>query len=546
MYAHGKGTSLLWINKDKSNLESRDHTNLVNSHAQRYQRLTDWKRRNPGASIVKKYYPWSRRPNWYSPGIESVSGGAVSSEEAAIGPNARQSQPSASRTRQAHAAERSANEQGSVKQPPKTPSSNLATGKCSLPKELYLQSYKLDATARNFTNAEQNFSYFRSTPCALLAPAVVGQNLQEVDNGTSRETATEAPNHVTDQNPPQADTNTSYNYFCQPTWSHETPVRHGKLMGRTFGSSDIAVDVGDLDDPAAVTSSRPFTDREIDTYARTQPIANIFSDLDDTSLPFDVKDLGWYYSAHDWAELCDVGLLTRRASHQDSESYNLETPSYLDHPLSPPTSLSISKLPEGFREAALSLTLSVELLALLGEIQEINEQVEPTPRAQGNFENEDGYKVYGIVLKIADTVRAYDLSLTERLICLGLVAHLFGTDISMHGDLFKRHKSFVLDEFVALGPFLAPSEALWWASFVIAASVDDYSRMQAPRLEWMILDQDLSCDSTVRDWPTARCVLQRFFWNTTLESRLENCWQLAVERQEALIHQLDQNLQPVA
>jgi hypothetical protein len=545
MYAHGKGTSLLWINKDKSNLESRDHTNLVNSHAQRYQRLTDWKRRNPGVSGFKKYYAWSRRPNWNSSGIESVSGEAVSAKEVSTGPNARQCQPSVSATRRANAAERSANEQGRVKLQQETPSSHLAARNRSLSKKSCLQSHNLDAAAPNFTNAEQNLSQFSSTSCAFLSPAVVGQNFREENNKTSRDTVKNARNHVTQQNSPQADTNASYNYFCQPTRSHEIPVRREQFMGRTFGSSDITDEVGDLDDPAAVASFRPFTDWEIDTYAQTQPSESIFSELGDTSLAFDQKDLGWYYSADNWTELYDVGLLTRRDLRQDHE-HDLKMPTYLDHPLSPETNFSVSKLPEGFQEAALSLTLSIELLALLGEIQEMNEQVEPTPREQGSFENKDGHKDYRVVLQIADTIGAYDLSLTERLICLGLVAHLLGTDASMHEDLFERHKSHILDEFVALGPFLAPSEAVLWASFVIAASVDDYSRMQAPRLEWMILDQYLSCDSAVSDWPAARCVLHRFFWNTSLESRLENCWQLAVERQQALIHQLSQNLQSLA
>lgn len=478
MYAHGKGPTLLWINKDKSNLECRDHTNLVNSHAQRYQRLKDWERKNPGVSALKKYYPWSQHPNWSALGIGSVPGEFASSNEATATSNRRPRNLSVSSPRQ-----------------------------------------RTRATTGEETRA-------RDTPREGLKAVVkdrAGRAATQSTEETNQKAKRKAGNQLAYENSSQAGCHTSHKDFYEAAWIKTVPTRHGPFTNN-------AEERIDLDSNATDTGFGPFTDWPTDTYTKIRPTDDRFSHLG--GIPHHVTTLDLFNSGDSGAQLRWDSCLPQHAFPQETTSCDLKATSYLAHPLSAETSLSISKLPEGFQEAALSLTLCVEVLGLLGEIQVLKEQILSTSMERESFLNVDCQEVLSIVLQIVDTIRAYNLTLIERAICLGLVAYLLGTETSMHEGLFNDFRSRLLDDFSALDQHLKPSEAFLWASIVIATSTDGDSQTQAPRLEWSMLDQYLTFDQAVQNWAMARCVLQKFFRNATLESRWETCWHQALLRRK--------------
>jgi hypothetical protein len=246
---------------------------------------------------------------------------------------------------------------------------------------------------------------------------------------------------------------------------------------------------------------------------------------------------GWFRTCFSWAELRWAGYIAR-ASSTTKSNVGLKYPTYPTHPFNPATCLSISKLPEGLREAALTLQLSNEVLTFLEQVQLWSTGPDPTcaetwmrqPLASFSRSRDDYLRSLRISIACANILGKYVLKPSERLLCVGVVAYIISADGSVDDGRQPGGLEDHMAGIKAVCDEVEMCEHLIWAGLAVACSTDG---VMAPLSNhWVLLDRVMEMDSRnkFREWKDLKTVVRKYFWNPFIEAKWERCWEAAVER----------------
>lgn len=246
---------------------------------------------------------------------------------------------------------------------------------------------------------------------------------------------------------------------------------------------------------------------------------------------------GWFRTCFSWAELRWAGHVARASSLKKS-SVPLKLPTYPAHPFNPTTCLSISRLPEGLREAALQRKLSNEVIAFLEQVQiwmtgpqkPCAEFWTRQPLASFVRDRNDYLKSLRISMQGTDILGTYALKPSERLLCIGVIAYIISIDSSVDDGRQPRGLDDHMAGMQAACSEVALCEYLLWAGLVLAASRD--SAMAPLSNHCVLLDRMLELDTRndYRHWKDVKPLLRKYFWNPFIEAKWEMCWQTAISR----------------
>jgi hypothetical protein len=249
---------------------------------------------------------------------------------------------------------------------------------------------------------------------------------------------------------------------------------------------------------------------------------------------------GWFRMCFSWAELRWAGHIAR-ANSMRNITVPLEIPTYPAHPFNPATCLSISRLPEGLREAALQRQLCNEVISFLEQVQtwttgphkECAEVWVRQPVASFMRDRNDYLKSLQISVQGAELLGKYTLRPSERLLCIGVVAYIISADGSADDG---RQAKGLDDHLVGIKTVCAEArlcDYLLWAGLVLAASTDGH--MAPLSNHCVLLDHMLELDrrNNYREWKDLQMMLRKYFWNPFIEAKWEVCWQAAVSRKFA-------------
>ena len=249
---------------------------------------------------------------------------------------------------------------------------------------------------------------------------------------------------------------------------------------------------------------------------------------------------GWFKMCFSWVELRWAGHIARVNSMRSLE-LPMEEPTYPAHPFNASTCLSISRLPEGLREAALQRELSNEVIAFLEQVQiwttgphkACAEVWTRQPLASFMRDRNDYLKSLRISVQGAEILGKYILRPSERLLCIGVVAYIISVDGSADDG---RQLKGLDDHMVGIRTLCDEvhfCDYLLWAGMVLAASTD--SPMAPLRNHWVLLDRMLELDirNDYRSWTDVQPMLRKYFWNPFIEAKWEVCWRAAISRKLA-------------
>jgi hypothetical protein len=227
---------------------------------------------------------------------------------------------------------------------------------------------------------------------------------------------------------------------------------------------------------------------------------------------------GWFRSHLGWTEF---QWATYKARNRLNTSM---VPAYPRHPFPSALSVSVSKLPEGFREAALSRNLSIEVINLLRNVSSWT----------NTRDNEEPgiYYLEGLksISDVVEVMSKYDISRSERIICIATVAYIIETDGRSKEARTPRGLEDHLLDIERLHSGLSLNDMLLWAAVVIAASNDDPKNSSANK--WKVLDciMDADMDNELDEWEDVKKRTRKFFWNESIETTWESCWRVALDR----------------
>jgi hypothetical protein len=248
---------------------------------------------------------------------------------------------------------------------------------------------------------------------------------------------------------------------------------------------------------------------------------------------------GWFRVCFSWAELRWAGHIAR-ANETKSITAPLEPPTYPTHPFNPATCLSISRLPQGLREAALQKQLSNEVISFLEQVQtwtlgpqtDCAEAWVRQPLASFMRDRNDYLKSLRISVIGADILGKYILKPTERLLCIGVIAYIISADGSADDGRQAKGLDDHLAGIQALCAEAGLCDYLLWAGLVLAASTDGIAPLSNKRV---LLDRMLELDTRgdYGEWSGVKLMLRKYFWNPFIEAKWEVSWLAAVGRKAA-------------
>ena len=240
-----------------------------------------------------------------------------------------------------------------------------------------------------------------------------------------------------------------------------------------------------------------------------------------------IENLGWqgWFRTHlGWTEF---QWATYKARNRLDTSM---VPTYPRHPFPSALSVSVSKLPEGFREAALSRNLSIEVINLL---RNVSSWTNTRNKGQPGIYYLEGLK---LISDVVEVMSKYHISRSERVICIATVAYIIETDGRSKEARTPRGLEDHLLDIEKLHSGLSLNDALLWAAVVIAASNDN---PKVPSInKWKFLDWIMDADmgNELGELKDVKKLLRKFFWNGSIEKSWECCWEVALDRKTKRIN----------
>lgn len=209
-----------------------------------------------------------------------------------------------------------------------------------------------------------------------------------------------------------------------------------------------------------------------------------------------------------------------------------EIPVYANHPFSPDYAASLSRIPTGFSNLAVSSLLSVQCVRIIERMP----HKPPSPTDETSYHTTTTQADLHSIL--TDLLKLTTLSTTkmEHLLCHGLVAYClplqYGVPLPINTT---RTLQTCVEAYMKLN-FAENEErldgkCLLWIAVVIAAGLDicaDGSLRNAP-----VLDRILHKFPQARDWNKVEKILQTFLWHEDLAPQWYRTWQSVLARRKS-------------
>ncbi|OAP65231.1 hypothetical protein AYL99_01203 [Fonsecaea erecta] len=228
--------------------------------------------------------------------------------------------------------------------------------------------------------------------------------------------------------------------------------------------------------------------------------------------------------------VCDMAIQRRQNTRLKAITPQLVL-RYPKHPFPPTLSALVTKLPDGFRELALSCKISIKTIELLYQLASrvSGECAEVLPHVWGRSEQFE-------LMRVVATEAAPKL---ERQICfLALIferswlATTSGPAVPrrLYGrmdQIFRDHLREVTRDMIELGTAV-DSDFMIWATMVIVTTANESKLSEDESRELMGLVFILC--RQMKSWDTTMESLRRYYWNEPLMARWQTEWSLARSR----------------
>lgn len=188
MSINNKENAFLFINRDVTNFQSRDHLKIANSHARRAQHHKEWKHTKLRSSVSKTYFSWRYRPNPTPLKTRPPTGNSVSvvyedstvSDEQTRRPGAQHSIP----------IDRLECDASEAKSPWELPPNNVTAQETRfLTCSWHSQLDNFDADAQCSIPPEQHLPNLEPSPRNILTQSSIEYDCRGLDNQASTEAA---------------------------------------------------------------------------------------------------------------------------------------------------------------------------------------------------------------------------------------------------------------------------------------------------------------------------------------------------------------------
>jgi hypothetical protein len=234
---------------------------------------------------------------------------------------------------------------------------------------------------------------------------------------------------------------------------------------------------------------------------------------------------GWLSSTYTWAELCWQDRKIEIAKQHSQEA--LEALTYPAHPYFPTLCATISALPEGFRDLALSSTLSLQVIHHLDKVTQWMKILVQSPA-----EECDSNSAYLEELQLAHQTRILlqtcSLTQEENLACVGTIGFIITHDDRVQNDRHpKGLTDFIPDPECLSSEIQLRNVTLWMALVVAAAEHNGPTPLQS---QLALLDHVVAQNWYGNDWAHIQAMVSSFFCTEGLERRWKICWEHALER----------------
>lgn len=234
---------------------------------------------------------------------------------------------------------------------------------------------------------------------------------------------------------------------------------------------------------------------------------------------------GWLSSTYIWAELCwqDRKIEIAKQHFQQAP----EALTYPAHPYFPALCATISALPEGFRDLALSSRLSLQVIHHLDKVTQWMKSLVQSPA-----EKRDSNSAYVEELQLAHQTRILletcSLTQEENLACVGAIGFIITHDDRVQTDRHpKGLTDFIPDPECLSSEIQLRNVTLWMALVVAAAKHNGTTPLQS---QSALLDHVVAQYWYNNDWAHIQARVSSFFCTEGLERRWKICWERALER----------------
>ena len=225
-----------------------------------------------------------------------------------------------------------------------------------------------------------------------------------------------------------------------------------------------------------------------------------------------------------------------------AETRAVEKLEYPSHPFMPDLCTAIALMPPGFRDLALSRTLSSQMLLILERMSKFVQHVSRALKKKATPKEMYFLLLYKPHLVVQDAyvlLKSWDLdegnSSIEPCLCYALIAfswNVFNNQVRIAPVYKQLAQNLVaaLEQFQA-GP--TETDCLIWMSMLAASHSrgNQALALRGPRR----LDIVMECYPHTRNWQKLQKVLQKFFWYEPLAEEWELCWKAAMQRRTAAL-----------
>ena len=234
---------------------------------------------------------------------------------------------------------------------------------------------------------------------------------------------------------------------------------------------------------------------------------------------------GWFSSTYTWAELCWQDRKLEIAKQHFQQAPKALT--YPAHPYFPTLCATISALPEGFRDLALSARLSLQVINHLDKVTQWTKSL-----VLSSAEERDSNRAYLEELKLAHETRVLlatcSLTQEENLACVGVIGFIITHDDRVQTDRHpKGLTDFIPDPECLSGEIQLRDVTLWMALVVAAAEHNSTTTLQS---QSALLDHVVAQCWYGNDWAHIQARMSSFFCTRGLERRWKIYWEHALER----------------
>ena len=242
----------------------------------------------------------------------------------------------------------------------------------------------------------------------------------------------------------------------------------------------------------------------------------------------------WFEAMMSWAD-------TRWAAHlacspDASRKIRKRPPTYPSHPFNPSACRTIAPFPRGLREAALSASLSNEVISFLAHATAWFDRLHDDDAAAAVHQqppcDKSAHYLAGLELAVAatDLLATVRLNPLERLLCFGALAFAKGiTDSDRPGQLQIGLEDRLLG-IEGLCSSETHADAVLWVGVVVAGLSPHFWSQHAKVGRWDVLDGCMDRWFGGEEWAEGERVVKEFFWTTSTLERWAGVWKVGLER----------------